>query len=111
MKKVKAIIERDENGTCGVRAPELENVIIGSGDTLAEKITDMKMRLQDILLSISWRELSTHYFGKSCSWLYHKLDGIDGNGKQDGFTPEEAEQLKSALNDLADRIRRAADSI
>ena len=28
-----------------------------------------------------------------------------------GFTPHEAEQMKGALCDLADRIRRAADNI
>ncbi|MBQ8829595.1 MAG: DUF5053 domain-containing protein, partial [Burkholderiaceae bacterium] len=45
------------------------------------------------------------------SWLYHKMDGRDGNGKPTDFTPEEAQQLKGALVDLSDRIRRAADLI
>lgn len=72
----------------------------------------MKARLQDILLSVSWREVSNTYFGKSSSWLYHKLDGIDGNGgNRGGFTPEEAEQLRGALCDLSERIRRAAEAI
>ena len=71
----------------------------------------MKKKMEDILLAISWRELSTRYFGKSCSWLYHKLDGIDGNGKPTEFTEEEKFMLKGALTDLSDRIRRAADSI
>ena len=71
----------------------------------------MKKKLEDILLAISWRELSTRYFDKSCSWLYHKLDGIDGNGKPTEFTEEEKFMLKGALVDLSDRIRRAADSI
>ena len=69
-----------------------------------EKITDMKQRLGDILFAVSWRDLSRTYFDKSVSWLYHKMDGIDG-------TPHEAEQMKGALCDLADRIRRAADNI
>jgi len=42
--------------------------------------TDMKARLGDILMALSWREIARNYFGKSSSWLYHKLDGIDGNG-------------------------------
>lgn len=75
------------------------------------KITDMKKRLSDILLAVSWRELSNTYFSRSSSWLYHKMDGIDGNGGQGGFTDEEVEQLQGALYDLADRIRRAADGI
>ncbi len=75
------------------------------------KITDMKKKLSDIIMLISWREMAWRYFHKSSSWLYHKLDGIDGNGGKGGFTPEEAQQLKGALYDVADRMRRAADSI
>lgn len=74
-------------------------------------IPDVKSKMSDILVAISWREIARTYFGKSSSWLYHKLDGIDGNGGKGGFTPEEAQQLKGALCDLSDRIRRAADSI
>lgn len=72
---------------------------------------DVKAKMTDILVAISWREIARTYFNKSSSWLYHKLDGIDGNGGAGGFTPEEQLQLKGALCDLSDRIRRAADSI
>ena len=71
----------------------------------------MKKKMEDILLSISWRDLANRYFEKSGSWLYHKLDGIDGNGKPTEFTEEEKFMLKGALTDLSDRIRRTADSI
>ena len=71
----------------------------------------MKTKLNDILLSITWRDIAHRYFGKSSSWLYHKMDGIDGNGGKGGFTPEEAEQLRGALVDLSNRIRRVADTI
>lgn len=76
-------------------------------------ISDMKQRLSDIYLAVSWREVKRDYFdnGKSLSWFQHKMSGIDGNGGAGGFTPEEADQLYGALTDLADRIRRAADSI
>ena len=75
-------------------------------------ITDAKQRLDDILLAISWREIARTYFGKSSSWLYHKLDGIKSDGsKGGGFSPAETEQLRSALNDLADRINRAASEL
>ena len=75
------------------------------------KTGTMKKQLEDSLLAISWADLSRTYFGKSNSWLYHKLDGIDGNKKPTEFTIEERYQLKGALCDLADRIRKAADSI
>lgn len=74
-------------------------------------ITDMRQRMKDISLSVSWREIANVYFKKSASWIYHKLDGIDGNGGKGGFTPDEANQLYGALIDLSDRIRRTADSI
>lgn len=75
------------------------------------KDSTVKQRLQDILLSVSWRDIANTYFDRSASWLYHKLDGIDGNGGVGGFTDKEKEQLRGALVDLSDRIRRAADNI
>lgn len=71
----------------------------------------MKKKLYDLLVAISWADLSRTYFGKSSSWMYHKMNGIDGNGKPTSFTPEEAEKLKGALFDLSHRIRVAAESI
>jgi hypothetical protein len=80
-------------------------------DSRLEVTTDMKAKLSDILMSITWRDIAHTYFGKSSSWLYHKLDGIDGKGNPSGFSPEEAEQLQGALFDLSERIRRAAERI
>ena len=74
-------------------------------------ITDMKKKLKDILMVVSWRELSNQYFQKSSSWFYHKMDGIDGNGGKGGFSEVEALQLRGALIDLSERLRRAADEI
>lgn len=74
-------------------------------------ITDMKKKMADIMLSVSWRDFANTYFQKSSSWFYHKMDGIDGNGGKGGFNEDEAEQMRGALMDLSDRIRRAAESI
>ena len=80
-----------------------------SKDTI---LTDAKARLQDILVSISWREVARRYFGKSSSWLYHKLDGIKSDGSNGGgFTEAERIILKESLNDLADRIKEAAKKL
>lgn len=70
------------------------------------RIMDMRSRMNDILIEISWREIARQYFGKSSSWLYHKLDGLDG-----GFSEQEAFKLKESLLDLSDRIRKSAESI
>lgn len=75
------------------------------------KDSRVRQKLYDIDLNISWGRLSRDYFSKSASWFYNKLNGIDGNGGTGGFTPDELQQLKGALCDLADRIRRAADAL
>ena len=77
----------------------------------SEKITDMKARMSDIYLAVSWREIARTYFDKSVPWFQHKMYGIDGNGGVGGFTEDEADQLKGALLDLSERIRRAAENI
>lgn len=74
-------------------------------------VSDAKSRLSDILVAVSWREIARTYFGKSSSWLYHKLDGIKGDGSDGGFTETEARQLKDSLNDLARRISVAASKL
>lgn len=76
-----------------------------------EILSDAKARLSDILVAVSWREIARTYFGKSSSWLYHKLDGIKGDGSDGGFSVQETQQLKSALNDLASRITDAASKL
>lgn len=74
-------------------------------------MTDAKSRVGDILVDISWREIARRYFGKSSSWLYHKLDGIKGDGSEGGFTPGEAQKLKESLLDLSSRIADAASKL
>lgn len=76
-----------------------------------ERASNVKQTLSDVIMKITWREIAHDYFHKSSSWLYHKMDGIDGNGGKGGFTPEELQQLKGALCDLSDKIRRAADRL
>ena len=71
----------------------------------------MYQQLDDIFDAISWGCLARTYFDKSASWFYHKMQGRDGNLKPTEFNLSERRQLKGALCDLADRIRRAAESI
>ncbi len=73
--------------------------------------TTVKQQLYDLLISISWSDLSRRYFGKSSAWLYNRLDGKDRDNNPTPFTEEEKEQLKGALYDLSIRIRKAADNL
>jgi hypothetical protein len=75
------------------------------------KQTSVSSQLQDIRLDITWSKLARKYFGKSASWMYNKLNGIDGNGGEGEFTYAEKLHLKNALYDFSERIRKAADSI
>ena len=75
----------------------------------ASKKQSVKATLNDIAFDISWAKLSKEYFNRSPSWIYHKIDGIDGNGNAGGFSHEEVEQFKGELYDLSERIRKTAD--
>lgn len=69
-----------------------------------------KYQVKDIALFVTWGKIAQEYFGKSSSWLYNKLNGIDGNGGVGAFTEAEKQQFKDALNDLAERIKHTADN-
>lgn len=67
--------------------------------------------LEDIVLNVKWAHISMDYFGKSRSWFSQKLNGYDGNSKDNDFTEEERETLKNALYDLSARIRKTAEKL
>lgn len=76
-----------------------------------EKLT-MKQQLWDIIVEVSWGQISEQYFKKSRSWLSKKMSGKGFNGEPNAdFTPEEKEILKGALVDLSERIKKAAYNI
>lgn len=83
--------------------------IMGTTENKAE--TSTLEKLADIQMVLSWREVARDYFGKSSSWIYNKLEGTGENGETNRFTSDEQRQLREALYDLSNRIRRAADSI
>ena len=80
-------------------------------NTLTSKKTSVSTQLQDIRLDITWSKIARIYFDKSASWLYNKMNGIDGNGGEGDFTYSERLQLKNALYDFSERIRKAADNL
>ncbi len=77
---------------------------------VAEKTT-ARHQLDDIILDVSWADISKTYFGKSSSWIYNKLNGRDGNGGHGEFTEVEKEELRNALFDISARIRKAAEKL
>ena len=79
--------------------------------TATIKQETMSSLLQDIRQDVTWSKISRQYFGKSASWMYNKLNGIDGNGNDGEFTYSEKLQLRNALYDFAERIRNSANLI
>lgn len=79
-------------------------------ETKKESVLSTRAQLQEISLDITWSKIAKKYFGKSSSWIYNKINEIDGNGGKGGFTQEEKQQLKDALYDLSERIKRTADA-
>ena len=74
-------------------------------ETDSSPSTSVKKQLSNVLMLISWREFARRYFGKSSSWLYHKLDGLTE------FTETERLQMKSYLRNMAQELNAAADAI
>jgi hypothetical protein len=80
-------------------------------ETRTMKQVSVGTQLMDVRQDITWSKIARRYFDKSASWLYNKLNGIDGNGGDGDFTYSERVQLRNALYDFSERIKKAADSI
>lgn len=77
-----------------------------------EEQMTMRQQIADIVDYIDLGSIAEDYFNKSGSWLYKKVKGQGFNpNTPGGFTPAETEQLRSALLDLAERIRKTAIAI
>jgi hypothetical protein len=74
--------------------------------------TSIMYDMEDIVLDITWSKIAERYFpGKSVSWFYNKLRGVDGNGGEGGFTLSEKAHLKNSLFDFSERVRNVAQKI
>ena len=73
--------------------------------------TEVKRAVWDIIVDVSWANISRKYFGKTRSWLSQKMNGRHSNGSEAKFTSEEKQTLKNALYDLSERIQKCAENI
>ena len=67
--------------------------------------------MEQVLPFLSISALAKHYFGKSASWFYQRLNGNIVHGKPCRFTPEELEKVKLALNDIKDKLSATVSNI
>lgn len=74
--------------------------------TTDQKIDELTMaeRMGEATKMVSMAYIARTYFGKSRSWLAHKLNGNIVNGKPAGFTDSERMTLKHALADMSTKL-------
>lgn len=73
----------------------------------AKEITNVisiRQQMENVLPVISVSYLAKHYFGKSSSWFYQRLNGNKVHGKVCKFTQEEIQILNKALKDISCKI-------
>lgn len=75
-----------------------------------EQKATVRQTLMDVYEEVNWAYLAMNYFGKSRSWIYHKMAGTN-NGKPDDFSDVDREKLRGALFDMSERIRNAATKL
>lgn len=75
-------------------------------DTLEEEVAEYSIRqkMGNLAEAINFAFIAREYFGKSRSWLYHKIKGDIVNGKPASFTPGEKETFYNALNDIKSQL-------
>lgn len=82
--------------------------LLAKGDRMMEEeINDVRQRLGDIPQVLNMSYIAKHYFGKSRTWLYQRINGNNVNGKPVFFTRAERIQLQEALHDIGKRLSEA----
>ena len=80
----------------------------------AEKLInyiDVRLKLEQVLDSISMSYISKKYFKKSRSWFAHRLNNSVVNGSPAAFNQEELKILSFALDDIGSKMKEAARSL
>lgn len=75
----------------------------------SDKVFNLKE--QDIMKVLKISYIAERFFGRSRSWLCHKLNHDIKNGKPDDFTDEERIKLKNALDTIAYEIQILSDNL
>ena len=71
----------------------------------------LELKEQDIMRVLKVSYIAERFFGRSRSWLTHKLNHDIVNGKRSDLTKEEREKLKDALDTIAWEIQILSDNL
>ena len=99
---IEAEMKRLEQSDPKAFTEALEDLIKSTSRKVEELTVAEKMGEISNMLSMAY--IARTYFGKTRSWLAHKLHGDIVNGKPSSFTDEELNTLKSALDDMSKKI-------
>jgi len=66
---------------------------------------------QDVMNGINLAYIAEHYFGKSKSWLYHRIKGSTINGKRVYFNDVELLKLQDAFEDMSKKLQTLSISL
>ena len=106
---IKEIIERAEWEE-GQRLADETFVGLKNGEVAPDKLV-VDLKREDIAKVLKVSYIAERFFGRSRSWLCHKLNNDIVNGKRDGFTIDERKKLKEALDTIAYEIQTLSDNL
>ncbi|MBD9179244.1 MAG: DUF5053 domain-containing protein [Odoribacter splanchnicus] len=86
----------------GIHWPDMDEdlSIEGFFNYQASPQTEIRRKLGKITDMVSMSYIASHYFGKTRTWLYQRINGNLINGKPAQFTKEEIERLNEALKEI-----------
>lgn len=106
---IKEIIERAESEE-GQRLADENFARLKNGEVAPDKLV-VDLKREDIAKVLKVSYIAERFFGRSRSWLCHKLNNDIVNGKRDGFTIDERKKLKEALDTIAYEIQTLSDNL
>lgn len=81
-----------------------------NGEITPDKLV-IDLKSEDIAKVLRVSYIAERFFGRSRSWLCHKLNNDMVNGKRAGFTEDERLKLKNALDTIAHEIQILSDKL
>lgn len=109
--KEEKFIEEAYSRAMSAEGEALVNAAIERQKAKIESGEFVELKEQDIMKVLKVSYIAERFFGKSRSWISHKLNHDMKNGKPDDFTPEERQKLKVALNTIAMEIQSLVDDM
>ncbi len=106
---INEIIERAESEE-GQRLADEIFARLKSREVAPDKLV-VDLKQEDIAKVLKISYIAERFFGRSRSWMCHKLNNDIVNGKRDGFTIEERKKLKAALDTIAYEIQILSDKL